>query len=409
MEFSLLHACGDVSHSVVIGDVLVKFAPRMWRCFLSAFLTIRTLSVCSTHVEMFPPYAVPKRTGKGLLHACGDVSNSASTGGSVIEFAPRMWRCFSSLESTNLRTKVCSTHVEMFLDLSTRLGLAACLLHACGDVSDKSSGTSRTARFAPRMWRCFQRCRHSDQAGQVCSTHVEMFPHMVQKYLGKTSLLHACGDVSRFADRRSVSVEFAPRMWRCFPAPAEDPAARVVCSTHVEMFLESLEFCQEGLCLLHACGDVSMHERSNSSPGRYAPRMWRCFLLISATYQLRKVCSTHVEMFLSTRSIFYINDSLLHACGDVSKTAEASGWDESFAPRMWRCFLPFVSALRSCQVCSTHVEMFLTSRFSQDVKSSLLHACGDVSVPRFVPLLTLLVCSTHVEMFPSRQVPPAPR
>ena len=71
-----------------------------------------------------------------------------------------------------------------------------------------------------------------------------------------------------------------------------------------------------------------------------APRMWRCFFLV----------------------VWYeeIDVGLLHACGDVSKTAEASSWDES--------------------VCSTHVEMFPGRTTTTTSSAGLLHACGDVSL-----------------------------
>ena len=182
---------------------------------------------------------------------------------------------------------------------------------------------------------------------------------------------------------------FAPRMWRCFSCAC--------------FWL----WCW--CCLLHACGDVSVAGLCNVVKGLFAPRMWRCFHARKVELIARKVCSTHVEMFPAYIRYLSAQEGLLHACGDVSGIKIFKDVSSGFAPRMWRCFHFRLSFSLRPFVCSTHVEMFLTSRFSQDVKSSLLHACGDVSVPRFVPLLTLLVCSTHVEMFPSRQVPPAPR
>ena len=70
---------------------------------------------------------------------------------------------------------VCSTHVEMFPNPCPADRRRTCLLHACGDVSVPEFETWGPLGFAPRMWRCFHRRRHGQDAGWVCSTHVEMF------------------------------------------------------------------------------------------------------------------------------------------------------------------------------------------------------------------------------------------
>ena len=111
-----------------------------------------------------------------LLHACGDVSSCWQLFRTVIRSAPRMWRCFFGMLCRIPFAPVCSTHVEMFLCLSRLLKGACGLLHACGDVSIWLQWTSRRTMSAPRMWRCFLAGFRETGSGQVCSTHVEMFP-----------------------------------------------------------------------------------------------------------------------------------------------------------------------------------------------------------------------------------------
>ena len=71
---------------------------------------------------------------------------------------------------------------------------------------------------------------------------------------------------------------------------------------------------------------------------RFAPRMWRCFKLKSASDSAFFVCSTHVEMFLGRDAGYTSGRRLLHACGDVSLETDKFEDSSGFAPRMWRCF-----------------------------------------------------------------------
>ena len=181
------------------------------------------------------------------------------------------------------------------------------------------SGASVTWQVsAPRMWRCF--CSRSQLAGNgdVCSTHVEMFPQTLQLIQEEQCLLHACGDVSSWDGLSQQGVESAPRMWRCFPLGNHQEGIDLVCSTHVEMFLRDAYLVTLRWCLLHACGDVSPLDSADADLIWSAPRMWRCFLTYLLSVRLAGVCSTHVEMFLPASPGLGMCDSLLHACGDVS-------------------------------------------------------------------------------------------
>ena len=192
-----------------------------------------------------------------LLHACGDVSGAVRKISSRPWFAPRMWRCFSSAASSFVYVVVCSTHVEMFLDLFNSYRHFAGLLHACGDVSFTFHPFHLSKKFAPRMWRCFRHPMSRFPFHPVCSTHVEMFPICIDESLTRRSLLHACGDVSTEILLGNWDKEFAPRMWRCFHLDELGIEFHPVCSTHVEMFLMMSRSFRACVSLLHACGDVS--------------------------------------------------------------------------------------------------------------------------------------------------------
>ena len=168
-----------------------------------------------------------------------------------------MLRCFHGLGAGKRVAGICSTHVEMFPNIYKIFDTVADLLHACGDVSLQSKGARTTFGSAPRMWRCFRPGAQGDERASICSTHVEMFLPAARRSLKQQNLLHACGDVSDSPDIHDDFITSAPRMWRCFLGPAFVPAAHPICSTHVEMFLSSSRLKARSGYLLHACGDVS--------------------------------------------------------------------------------------------------------------------------------------------------------
>ena len=215
---------------------VVLFAPRMWRCFSLRALALSTPVVCSTHVEMFPEMTKAITTERSLLHACGDVSSLAASRAAIFWFAPRMWRCFFIFRRPHYGKDVCSTHVEMFLSLTISRLMTSCLLHACGDVSTAAQLQTTLEGFAPRMWRCFSWCEFQCSSASVCSTHVEMFLRLAKTFGHAGGLLHACGDVSGGILSHQQKGPFAPRMWRCFSSIRWEASLSRVCSTHVEMF-----------------------------------------------------------------------------------------------------------------------------------------------------------------------------
>ena len=151
----------------------------MWRCFWQKLISTRFLTICSTHVEMFPRPSRSARSGRNLLHACGDVSPWYASFEKLVSSAPRMWRCFTFFVIHGL--------------------MVPYLLHACGDVSSNPVVAAETS--------------------PICSTHVEMFPISIDETLTARNLLHACGDVSMLTIYTKAKTTSAPRMWRCFLFP----------------------------------------------------------------------------------------------------------------------------------------------------------------------------------------------
>ena len=115
--------------------VAQEFSPRMWRCFFPCIAMNAILRVFSTHVEMFLLLQVRKNR--------------------FIMFSPRMWRCFALYPSLMIKYNVFSTHVEMFLYHPKQLTHKLRFLHACGDVSISLRVKLTLVQFSPRMWRCF--------------------------------------------------------------------------------------------------------------------------------------------------------------------------------------------------------------------------------------------------------------
>ena len=136
-----------------------------------------------------------------------------------------------------------------------------CMLHARGDVSESGMSASQEMKYAPRTWRCFHHDGPAHRRGYVCSTHVEMFPSTSTITSGKGSMLHARGDVSSSLHCSILTLEYAPRTWRCFFLTHEEARRHIVCSTHVEMFLKCFLSLVMKVSMLHARGDVSILQK----------------------------------------------------------------------------------------------------------------------------------------------------
>ena len=80
-----------------------------------------------------------------------------------------------------------------------------------------------------------------------------------------------------------------------------------------------------------------MGERKNPEDS-FSPRMWRCFPLKTSATPPSVIFSTYVEVFLLRRSWKRPSEDFLHVCGGVSVERLRISTTELFSPRMWRCF-----------------------------------------------------------------------
>ncbi len=168
----------------------------MWRCFPAPGKKNRHADVFSTHVEVFLDCVRVRGDVLRFLHACGGVSGDEGEIAYPMRFSPRMWRCFLMI-----------TLADQIIDR---------FLHACGGVSTSRALRVCQDVFSPRMWRCFHCVQHRDTFVGVFSTHVEVFLSISTQPHHRERFLHACGGVSKGRKALYAFMKFSPRMWRCF-------------------------------------------------------------------------------------------------------------------------------------------------------------------------------------------------
>ena len=147
-------------------------------------------------------------------------------------------------------------------------------------------------------------------------------------------------------------------MWRCFHRYFDCLESGQIFSTYVEVFLLLIRLKVLPKYFLHVCGGVSEWFRDENLQDSFSPRMWRCFSCAYVARYVTKIFSTYVEVFL--RSVAGMENRLyfLHVCGGVSA---AYGFDMrvyGFSPRMWGCFQVSLSASDANAIFSTYVEVF---------------------------------------------------
>ena len=89
-----LHVCGGVSPDDSIDYLVPTFSPRMWRCFRLCSVDIDVCVIFSTYVEVFLAEEYYQGRAPDFLHVCGGVSEKRLRIWAVLRFSPRMWRCF---------------------------------------------------------------------------------------------------------------------------------------------------------------------------------------------------------------------------------------------------------------------------------------------------------------------------
>ena len=152
---SILRACGDVSPPTARSLPVLRYSPRMRRCFLDSIITLKKSGVFSAHAEMFPAYLLASQRVPGILRACGDVSPNTVLFADSVVYSPRMRRCFYMKIKYIEHQSVFSAHAEMFLPRTLERPEAPGILRACGDVSKYFHLSSFSGMYSPRMRRCF--------------------------------------------------------------------------------------------------------------------------------------------------------------------------------------------------------------------------------------------------------------
>ena len=153
--------------------------------------------------------------------------------------------------------KVFSTYVEVFPSASSPWGMRMCLLHVRGGVSSGMPSACWPVLSSPRTWRCFLRRFSTVCEEAVFSTCVEVFPTLRRNGSGRRGLLHVRGGVSTPTAYGDGATASSPRMWRCFLIITARSMRMEVFSTYVEVFLETQKVCRECRRLFHICGGVS--------------------------------------------------------------------------------------------------------------------------------------------------------
>ncbi len=167
---------------------------------MEVFLAIGTGSLCKL----------------GLLHVRGGVSKLRLFGNKICLSSPRPWRCFRQKEAMQNAHQVFSTSVEVFPPLRGRSAQLIRLLHVRGGVSTVQNVSEPMKWSSPRPWRCFRQKEAMQNAHQVFSTSVEVFPTVGNYALFGGGLLHVRGGVSTYQALHHGWRESSPRPWRCF-------------------------------------------------------------------------------------------------------------------------------------------------------------------------------------------------
>ena len=193
----------------------------------------------------------------------------------------------------------------------------------------------------------------------IFSTYVEVF--LNAPILTKTffNFLHVCGGVSAFQPIFPDNQTFSPRMWRCFFGRLKVVLPSPIFSTYVEVFPRPHPVNTLLINFLHVCGGVSEWFRDENLQDSFSPRMWRCFRSSNCDRVDYGIFSTYVEVFLHLFDRPVCVTHFLHVCGGVSTyQALHHGWRE-FSPRMWRCFRRLIACF--------------------NLRRNFLHVCGGVS------------------------------
>ena len=111
-----------------------------------------------------------------------------------------------------------------------------------------------------------------------------------------------------------------------------------------------------------------------------SPRTWGCFSHAVTLLPPGNVFPTHVGVFLSGRIPAQLRSSLPHARGGVSIGAASLVATGESSPRTWGCFCAGFGFAPMVMVFPTHVGVFLRRHRAAIAKLRLPHARGGVSI-----------------------------
>ena len=152
----------------------------------------------------------------------------------------------------------------------------------------------------------------------------------------RASVLHVCGDDPLLPDFLIFSCLCSPRMWRWSFINSKKTFNLHVFSTYVEMIPSSEKLAKSFKCVLHVCGDDPVVQKKVDQVSECSPRMWRWSWGFSWCLSISRVFSTYVEMIPLGQILANLKSRVLHVCGDDPLLLIHWLVPISCSPRMWR-------------------------------------------------------------------------
>ena len=168
---------------------------------------------------------------------------------------------------------------------------------------------------------------------------MEVFPFCLTSGETGDDFLHVHGGVSVPSIRPSRSSKFSPCAWRCFQDQAIIEDFEEIFSMCMEVFPFCLTSGETGDDFLHVHGGVSVPSIRPSRSSKFSPCAWRCFLISAIGSELERIFSMCMEVFLSRADIMHGLKNFLHVHGGVSNSGTEAYTEGKFSPCAWRCFL----------------------------------------------------------------------
>ena len=146
----------------------------MWRWSWIWLLSLWSLKVFSTYVEVIPVQMLLGHANISILHVCG--GDPWIVEGAIMwqVYSPRMWRWSQQKLQADELVRVFSTYVEVILSSADLKTIANSILHVCGGDPIWHINRRIINRYSPRMWRWSWTYRGISKCPSVFSTYVEV-------------------------------------------------------------------------------------------------------------------------------------------------------------------------------------------------------------------------------------------